>query len=129
MPVHVDIRGRSQFEAQVVRGLQDAGIAFYYEPISLVYTSIYKPDILLTNGVIVEVKGLFDAADRHKLLSVRANNPSCDIRLLFQRDNKISSTSNMHYSDWCKKYGFQYHVGTKVPREWALETKDSIKGT
>ena len=117
----LDLRGRSQFETNVLRNLKTRGAEFYYEPINLVYTSLYKPDILLPNGILVEVKGLFDAADRHKLLSVRENNPSCDIRLLFQRDNKINSASKMRYSDWCKKHGFQYHIGVTVPESWLLE--------
>ena len=116
----LDLRGRSHFETAVMRNLKSRGTAFFYEPINLVYTSLYKPDILLPNGILVEVKGLFDAADRHKLLSVRENNPSCDIRLLFQRDNRISSTSRMRYSDWCKKHGFQYHIGAAVPESWLL---------
>jgi hypothetical protein len=36
--------------------------------------------------------------------------------LFFAQDNKIPR-SKMRYSDWAKKYGFEYAVG-EIPKEW-----------
>ena len=64
----------------------------------------------------LEAKGYFRAEDRVKLLSVRDNYPDMDLRLVFQKDNKVHRTSKMKYSDWAEKHGFQYCVGS-IPKD------------
>ena len=112
---------RSKFEQLVCEALP---CKFKYEPwpIHFTYpakTARYLPDVLLPNGVIVEIKGRFTNADRKKHKAIKnSTGGKYDIRFLFQCDNTIYKGSKTRYSDWSKKHGFQYHVGKTIPEEW-----------
>ncbi len=114
---------RSTFEDTLATNMKLSGLPFEYEPADchLGYMLAYIPDFRLPNGIIVEAKGFFDATDRTKMIRVRQANPSADIRFVFMKDNKLYSGSESRYSDWCKRYGFKYHIGTQVPPEWRQE--------
>jgi hypothetical protein len=96
-------------------------VPYEYESIKIKYQrkpSTYTPDIILRNGVIVEVKGYFDSEDRSKHLLIKAQHPELDIRFVFQNSSKkILKTSSTTYGDWCDKHGFIYSEGT-IPRSW-----------
>lgn len=81
----------------------------------------YNPDFTITHkdGSIfyIESKGYFRSTDRTKLRACLANGSRPRIRLVFAVDNKLHAKSSMRYSDWCKKYGFEYAIGT-IPEEW-----------
>lgn len=120
---------KSQFEVKIfkeLRALEEAGgYKTHYEPVKFPYVleKTYKPDFRITrqNGeLFIEAKGYFRAEDREKLAAVRRSHPDLDLRIVFTRDNKIHPQSNMRYSDWCKKYDFEYAIGS-VPKEWLLE--------
>jgi len=135
---------RSGFEKTVAASLSSRGISFKYESICLPfrkpsritkklkelhnlpadYTSetlhTYTPDFILENGVVIEVKGRFTSAMRTIMLNVIKWNPELDIRMCFQRDNKLHGGSKSHYSDWCKQHNILYCVG-KIPSEWTLK--------
>ena len=58
---------RSKFEKKFADWLEDQGIAYEYESIKIPYqrkVSKYTPDFILPNGIIVEVKGLWNSEDR-----------------------------------------------------------------
>jgi hypothetical protein len=78
----------------------------------------YTPDLVLGNGVIIEIKGKFTGEMRTKMLAVRRCNPDLDIRMLFQADNWLTKKKATRYSDWCERNGFIYHIGEVVPSEW-----------
>lgn len=83
----------------------------------------YTPDFPLPNGIIVEVKGVFDVADRQKHLLIKQQHPEHDIRFVFQNSNKpIRKGSPTTYAAWCEKYGFLY-ADKEIPLEWLKETK------
>ena len=117
----IDWSVRSGFEGRVKKNLDKAGIGYEYEKDRIPYTSshYYKPDFTLSNGVIVEAKGLFLPEDRKKHLLIQKQHPELDVRFLFQRDQKISKTSKTKYSDWCNKHNFKYHIGEHIPKEWS----------
>ena len=117
----------SKFEDTIAKKLADAGVAYEYESIQLEYTEPlrtnlancgdcgssnlfrtgwYKPDFILSNGIILETKGRFTASDRRKMLSVIANHPEERIVMLFMADNKIHKNSTTRYSDWCMGRNF-----------------------
>jgi len=48
---------RSDWEYEVAKGLQDAGVEYEYEPAFELSDSVYHPDFLI-NDVVVEVKGV-----------------------------------------------------------------------
>ena len=55
------------------------------------------------------------------MLLVKASRPELDIRFLFQADCPIKKGSKTYYSDWAKKAGFLYSIGTSVPKGWMEE--------
>lgn len=118
---------RSGLEKRVADDLDSHGVAYEYEKFKISYlvperTATYTPDLrLLGNGIIVEVKGVFDADDRQKHLLVKKQRPDLDIRFVFQRaSSKLYKKSPTTYAAWCEKHGFKY-AEKLVPREWLLE--------
>jgi hypothetical protein len=81
----------------------------------------YNPDFILSNGIIIEGKGRFVAADRKKILAVlHANNDITrhNFRMLFMQDRKLSTKSVKRYSDWCNDHDIEWAIGPEVPDEW-----------
>ena len=113
---------RSGFEQAIAGALMEAGMEFTYESMRVNYVGkpkFYKPDFILANDIILEVKGRFTAADRVKHLLVKEQHPDLDIRFVFQADNPIVTGSKTRYSDWCEKNGFKYCF-VNIPEEWYL---------
>lgn len=110
---------RSGWERHIADLFKKNKVKFEYETETLVYEKEYKPDFILSNGIMIEAKGYFKPQDRTKMIQVKRGNPDKDIRFWFQRDNKV--TKKMAYSDWCKKHGFKYHIGDTLPSGWLKE--------
>jgi hypothetical protein len=93
-----------------------------YEVVKLKYVNegTYNPDVLLPNGIIVEIKGRFTGADRRKHLAVKKANPNADIRFVFQSDNFLTSAKAQRYSGWCARHGYTCAIG-HIPGGWAKE--------
>ena len=93
-----------------------------YETQKIPYTllRLYYPDFVIErpNGTVtyIEIKGYLRPGDRSKMAAIRRQWPDADIRFVFAQDNKISG-SKMRYSDWARKYNFQYAIG-KIPKKW-----------
>ena len=118
---------RSGLEETIAVSLQRRGFDPHFEETKIEYrveeTRRYTPDFPLDNGVIVESKGRFTAADRKKHLLVKEQHPHLDIRFVFSRSStRISKTSQTTYADWCRKNGFLF-ADKDVPDAWLLETK------
>jgi len=116
---------RSGLEAKVALDLTLKNIKFSYEKLKIPYQkkkSVYTPDFQLQNGIIVETKGRFVAADRAKHLAVKEQNPEYDIRFVFERNLTLSKVSKTTYGMWCDKHGFKWAM-KKVPEEWIKEKK------
>lgn len=116
---------RSGLEDRISEQLKSLGVDFTYEVLKLKYevneTRTYTPDFKLPNGIIVESKGRFVAADRKKHLLVKQQHPSLDIRFVFSNSKaKISKGSKTSYADWCNKNGFTY-AEKLIPKEWIDE--------
>lgn len=87
---------------------------------------IYTPDFTLPNGILIETKGKWDAADRRKHLAIKKQYPNVDIRFIFQNSKKrLTKSSQTTYAAWCIKYGFRYTDAdqTDTIREWLKEPK------
>lgn len=117
----------SAYEGKVVEGIKEILPSVVKNPTSSAGFSFgytlpgrkYYPDLVLPNGVCIEAKGMFDAEDRIKLLTVRAQNPDADIRIVFQRPaSPLYKGSKSTYGDWADKHGFPYCKGPSVPLEW-----------
>lgn len=114
---------RSGFEMEVSQNLKDRKVNFSYESIKIDYEiptrkATYTPDFVLDNGIIIEGKGRLLASDRKKMLLVKQQNPTLDIRFLFMNSKiKIAKNSKTTYADWCNKHGFLY-ADTNIPDSW-----------
>lgn len=94
-----------------------------YEPVKVAYTirKDYIPDFVVRTRsgktIYIETKGWFKQEDRVKMRAVKDSNPDLDIRLLFDKNNKVSSRGKMKYTEWCDKHGFKCAIKS-VPKEW-----------
>lgn len=117
---------RSGLEDRISDQLKSLSVPVKYEEFKIKYVvpeslHTYTPDFELPNGIIIESKGRFVAADRKKHLLVQQQHPKLDIRFVFSNSKaKISKGSKTSYADWCIKHGFLY-ADKLIPEEWINE--------
>ena len=112
---------RSGFEAKVAHQLTADGIHYEYEKhkYDVVIPRRYTPDIMLANGTLVEIKGMFDSDDRRLMKIFKEQHPDIDIRMCFQNPHqKLSRTAKMTYAMWCDKHNIPWCKGPGLPRRW-----------
>jgi len=121
---------RSGLEDVICQELSQRGIPYKYEELTLTYTQPekqrkYTPDIVLENGIVVEIKGRWVTADRQKIALVKQQYPEMDLRMVFSNSKaKISKASKTTYADYCTKLGIPF-ADKMIPDEWIKETKNS----
>ena len=113
---------RSGLEDAISDDLRVRGVGFEYETMKIKWVlnenKTYTPDFILPNGIIIESKGRFVAADRKKHLKVKEQHPTLDIRFVFSNSRgKLSKGAKSTYGDWCDKHGFIYS-DKRIPDEW-----------
>jgi hypothetical protein len=117
---------KSGLEENISNQIESKGIVVQYESEKIPYivpatNHTYNPDFKLPNGIIVETKGRFVAADRKKHQLVKEQHPNLDIRFVFSNSkNKISKNSKTTYGMWCEKNGYKY-ADKEIPEDWFLE--------
>jgi len=116
---------RSGLEIKVSDYLKELKVDFGYESIKIEWEDLayrtYTPDFVLSNGIIVEVKGQFTTADRRKHLAVQKQHPKLDIRFVFENSKrKLRKGAKSTYGEWCIKYGFRYYDRV-IPEDWLKE--------
>ena len=117
---------KSGLEENISNQIAGKGIEVKYESEKVAYIipasqHTYNPDFRLPNGIIIETKGRFVAADRKKHQLVKEQHPNLDIRFVFSNSkNKISKNSKTTYGMWCEKNGYKY-ADKEIPEEWFLE--------
>tara|TARA_B100000029_G_C17384201_1_gene890930 strand:- start:142 stop:588 length:447 start_codon:yes stop_codon:yes gene_type:complete len=117
------IKFRSKLEERVATLLTTLGVSYEYESHKVAYTiqHNYTPDFLLPNYVYLEAKGYWSPEDRRKILAVKRDNPSIDLRMVFQSPyNKISKKSKTTYAQWCDKHDIPWTAFHEVPLEWLI---------
>lgn len=119
------MRFRSGLESRTADYLKKRRVKFEYERTRIPYvvneTRKYTPDFKLPNGIYIETKGRFTAADRKKHLLIKKQHPDLDIRFVFSNPRaKIRKGSKTSYADWCDKHGFKYAQET-IPLKWIKE--------
>jgi len=117
---------RSGLEDDIVKDLNDRGVEFEYEKLKvqwqLIENKTYTPDFKLPNGIIIESKGRFVAADRKKHIIIKRQHPFLDIRFVFSNSRaKLYKGAKSTYGDWCSKYGFLY-ADKRIPDEWLKQS-------
>ena len=120
-------RYRSKYEEDVCARLHKSKVSFDYETINLYYEISeqrkYIPDIILPNGIVIELKGRFTSKDRKKMLLVIAQHSELDIRMVFMRpNNKLNKNSRTTYAQWCDKNNIKW-ANKYIPEEWIQEKK------
>ena len=116
---------RSGLEHSVSLYLKEHKVKFDYECIKIEWEDLayrtYTPDFVLSNGIIIETKGQFTAADRRKHIAIKRQHPNLDIRFVFENSRrKLSKGAKSSYGEWCIKYGFQYYDRI-IPEDWLKE--------
>lgn len=114
---------RSGFESKVAKDLTDNGVYWEYEQhkFNLVIPRSYTPDFVLGNGVVLEVKGYFDAEDRRLIKLFREQHPDVDLRMVLQKPHqKLQKGGRMDYAGWCEKYNVPWCEGPSLPQDWVL---------
>lgn len=113
---------RSGFERTLDMQLKSHGIKYSYETLELPYIieSIYYPDFILSNGIIIEAKGLLSSDDKRKMLIIKKKYPELDIRFVFwDAEKKIPKTKQTHAA-WAIKNGFPF-AHERIPESWLNE--------
>lgn len=124
---------RSHFEDTISAQLRSLKNNEEYEQYTITYTRPatehkYTPDFVLSNGIIIEAKGLFDREDRQKHLLIREQYPNLDIRFVFQNPRlKLYKKSKTTYGDWADKHGFLWST-RMIPDAWFREEKKNTRG-
>ena len=112
LPNAIKYGWRSGLEKSLADYLDERNISYEYEEHKLVYTvperqAIYTPDFYVRTRtgklIIIETKGRFVTADRQKMLLVKEQHPTLDIRFVFSNPkSKISKKSKTTYAAWCE---------------------------
>ena len=114
---------RSNLEEKNADSLIKRSVRFFYEHFRIPYVQKkkYKPDFLLNNAIIIEIKGHFKGNDRGKHRDIKKQHPDLDIRFVFARPhNRLSKTSKTTYAKWAETHGFKWAEET-IPQEWIDE--------
>ena len=116
---------RSGLEETISLQLASLSVPVLYETEKFKYevneVRTYTPDFKLPNGIIIESKGRFVAADRKKHLLIQKQHIFLDIRFVFSNSKaKLTKGSKTTYGDWCNKHGFLY-ADKLIPEEWIKE--------
>jgi hypothetical protein len=102
-----------------------------YETESLKYTvdKTYIPDFILTfpsgHKIYIEYKGYLRRDDERKLISIKRQHPGIDLRIVFQKNNRMTGRK-FRYSDWADKHDIPYAIGT-IPDEWLDLVSSSVE--
>jgi len=116
---------RSGLEVKLSEFLTALKVDYIYEGIKIEWEDLayrtYTPDFVLSNGIIIETKGLFTPADRSKHVCIQKQHPKLDIRFVFTNSNKkIQKGSKTSYAKWCEKNNFLCYDRI-IPEAWLKE--------
>ena len=116
---------RSGLEHKLSIYLDEHKVKYDYENIKIEWEDLayrtYTPDFVLDNGIIIETKGRFMAAERRKHIAIKKQHPKLDIRFVFTNSKaKLNKGAKSSYADWCIKHGFRYYDRI-IPEDWLKE--------
>ena len=85
----------------------------------------YVPDVVLYNGIILEIKGLLTLANREKHMYIRKQFPELDIRFILQNSKtKLYKGSKTTYAKWLDKNKFLW-AEKEIPISWINEKPEN----
>ncbi len=111
-----------KFESSVLLALEQSGASYTFEGMKLTYITknIYKPDVVLPNGIVIEIKTYLPYDEQRKLRAVKESHPELDLRLLFEKPDKKLPNSKLTHGEWATKYGFKWAT-EHIPSSWISE--------
>ena len=115
----------SGLEKSLAVYLKNLSVKYDYESIKIEWEDLayrtYTPDFILSNGIIIETKGMFTAMDRRKHLAIKKQHPKLDIRFIFENSKRrLRKGAKSTYGQWCDRYGFEYD-NRVIPQAWLKE--------
>ena len=137
MPNHAAFRAarkygyRSGLEHKLSVYLDELKVKYDYEKVKIEWEDLayrtYTPDFVLDNGIIIETKGMFTAADRRKHLAIKKQHPKLDIRFVFSNAKaRLYKGAKSRYCDWCEQKNFKW-AHRVIPEGWLLEKGKRMK--
>ena len=128
---HLKRTYRSGLEEEAAAFLKSRQKKVEYEKLKIEWEDLkyrtYTPDFELDNGIIIETKGIFSAADRRKHVEIQRQHPKLDIRFVFSNANaKLYKGAKSRYCDWCEQKGFQW-AHRVIPEDWLREKGSRMK--
>jgi hypothetical protein len=128
---HLKHTYRSGLEEEAAAFLKPRQKKVEYEKLKIEWEDLkyrtYTPDFELDNGIIIETKGIFSAADRRKHVEIQRQHPTLDIRFVFSNANaKLYKGAKSRYCDWCEQKGFKW-AHRVIPEGWLLEKGSRMK--
>ena len=128
---HLKRTYRSGLEEEAAAFLKSRQKKVEYEKLKIEWEDLkyrtYTPDFELDNGIIIETKGIFSAADRRKHVEIQRQHPTLDIRFVFSNANaKLYKGAKSRYCDWCEQKGFKW-AHRVIPEGWLLEKGNRSK--
>jgi hypothetical protein len=124
---------RSGLEKTICDKLTENKVKYAYETLKIEWEDLayrtYTPDVILDNGIICEIKGLFTTADRRKHLMIKKQHPDLDIRFVFENSRrKLRKGAKSTYAGWCIQKGFLYY-DKEIPEDWIKEKGKPVDST
>lgn len=117
----------SGLEEAVATQLKARGVAFVHEPQPPVEYDVperpskFTPTFVLPNGIIVHTFRRLVLADRKKLMMIRDQHPTLDLRLVFVNSlSRVVKGGKATYGDWCRRMGFIF-ADKSIPQSWITE--------
>ena len=128
---HLKRTYRSGLEEEAAAFLKSRQKKVEYEKLKIEWEDLkyrtYTPDFELDNGIIIETKGIFSAADRRKHVEIQRQHPKLDIRFVFSNANaRLYKGAKSRYCDWCEQKGFKW-AHRVIPEDWLLEKGNRSK--
>lgn len=82
--------------------------------------------MLLPNGIVIELKGLWTTEDRRKHKLIRAQHPGVDVRMVFSNAQaKIAKKSPTTYAKFAETMGMKW-AHRSIPDEWLTEPINQV---
>ena len=122
---------RSGLEHAISLYLKEHKHTYGYESLKIEWEDLryrtYTPDFELDNGIIIETKGIFSAADRRKHIEIQRQHPKLDIRFVFSNaKQRLYKGAKSRYCDWCEQKNFKW-AHRVIPEGWLLEKGNRMK--
>lgn len=133
---------RSQFELAVMQSNERLRLTMYESrALPLLLPTTYLPDLILPNGLVVELKGrhpqVMAALEKPRALNLllhpnssltkvaassrpksSSNLPFLGVALLTQTDFKLPRAKKKRISEWCRKNDILWAPGPEIPDAW-----------